>query len=180
MNWLFGAKYQVSTSRLTTIGPHQPAVALRQLPGISAHLCIISRLPPWQIVDRTTSSIHWARQLRAGEYAVPIRRDRERRPPLGLRKGEPTFSSNDGNWHEPRATALGRLRPVGRRPRSSRSPFWTGRTDFAFCQRGRFPYGLYSPRTDFIPSDQTRHPEPALIRPSPTSPDSWADRHPCP
>ena len=51
---------------------------------------------------------------------------------------------------------LGRLRPVSPRPQSSRSSFWTERTDFAFVQRDAFPYRLYSPRSMVASPSQNR------------------------
>ena len=55
-----------------------------------------------------------------------------------------------------RPTASGRLRPVSPRPQSSRSSFWTERTDFAFVQRDAFPYRLYSPRSMVASPSQNR------------------------
>ena len=53
-------------------------------------------------------------------------------------------------------SAGGRLRPVSPRPQSSRSSFWTERTDFAFVQRDAFPYRLYSPRSMVASPSQNR------------------------
>ena len=55
-----------------------------------------------------------------------------------------------------RQAARGRLRPVSPRPQSSRSSFWTERTDFAFVQRDAFPYRLYSPRSMVASPSQNR------------------------
>ena len=69
-------------------------------------------------------------------------------PWLGLHH----WSSSPSN----RPSANGRLRPVSPRPQSSRSSFWTERTDFAFVQRDAFPYRLYSPRSMVASPSQNR------------------------
>ena len=62
-----------------------------------------------------------------------------------------------GDWTQLSSRAArGRLRPVSPRPQSSRSSFWTERTDFAFVQRDAFPYRLYSPRSMVASPSQNR------------------------